>query len=49
MYSSCTLPGMILILTSVSFMLLNNPVGQEHCFHFNNALFKLYTVVNVLI
>lgn len=30
-------------------MLLNNPVRQEHCFHFNNALFKVYTVVNVLI
>jgi len=40
---------MRLILKSVSFMLLNNPLRQEHCFHFNNALFKVYTAVNVLI
>lgn len=48
-YSSCTLPGIRLILKSVPFVLLNNSLRHEHCFQFNNALFKVYTVVNVLI
>lgn len=30
-------------------MLLNNLPRHEHCIQFNNALFKVYTVVNVLI
>lgn len=49
-YSSCTLPGISLILKTVSLVLLNSPLRHEHCFQFNNALFKLYVIViNVLI
>lgn len=39
----------LFLKTSISFMLLNNPPRREHCIQFNNALFKVYTVVNVLI
>lgn len=49
MHSICRRHGVGLFLKSVSFMLLNNPPRHEHRIQFNNALFKVYTEVDVLI